>query len=156
MHNITIRRAEQSDIPELSRLWLEKMTLYRQFDRRFALANEGRAAWESRLLEWLVDPSCAVLVHPLDDSLLGYIVGWVQDAPPGIVPTRFGAVTDMALDSHRYQGGAGRALVNALRDWMFERGIKQLIVYVPYRSTVEQAFWRSMGATEWMDVMWLK
>ncbi len=155
MHDITIRRAEQTDIPELSRLWLEKTTLQQQFDRRFLLAVEGRAAWERRLREWLADPACAVLVGAAGETLSGYIIGWVQDAPPGLVPARIGAVTDLALDAHRYQGGAGRALVKALRAWLSEQGIEHLVVYAPFRGAVEQAFWRSMGATEWVDVMWL-
>lgn len=156
MGDLTIRRAETNDIPELSRLWYEKRTVQQQFDRRLTLAADGRTAWEHAAASWLTDAGCAIFVGSYDAGLLGYVIGWVQPNPPGLLPEKIGVITDMALDSHQYQGGLGRSLVKAARGWFAGQGVENVIVNVPYRHAVEQAFWRSLGAREWVDVMWLK
>lgn len=156
MGEVTIRRAEKTDIPELSRFWYEKRTVQQQFDRRLTLAAEGRAAWEQSVALWLRDDACAIFVGLDDRGVLGYSIGWIQSTPPGLLPEKIGVLTDMALDAHEYQGGLGRLLVMAVRGWFAERKIENVIVYVPHRYAVEQAFWRSLGALEWVDVMWLK
>lgn len=156
MRDITIRRAAAADLPELSRLWYEKRTVQQQFDRRLTLAADGRATWERSSLSWLEDPRCAIFVGVGDSGLFGFVVGWIQPNPPGLVPEVIGTITDIALDAHAYRGGLGRALVNALRDWFAEQRVADVVAYVPYRQAVEQAFWRSLGAVEWMDILWLK
>jgi hypothetical protein len=156
MGEVTIRRAIETDIPELSRLWYEKRTMQQQFDRRLTLAADGRAAWERSAMSWLADVSCAIFVGLGDGGLLGYVIGRVQLNPPGLLPEKIGVITDTALDAHQYQGGLGRSLVKAMRGWFAEQQIENVIVHVPHRHAVEQAFWRSLGALEWVDVMWLK
>lgn len=156
MDDVNIRRAVETDISELSRLWYEKTTVQQQFDRRLSLAPDGRVMWERSVASWLTDNSCAIFVGAGDAALLGYIIGWIQLNPPGLLPEKIGVITDMALDAHQYQGGLGRALVNAIRGWFVDQSSENVIVYVPHRHAVEQAFWRSIGALEWVDVMWLK
>lgn len=156
MLDLIIRPATEDDLPELARLWHEKTTLQQQFDRRLALAADSRAAWQARMAGWLREGGCGVFVAVNEGGLLGYIIGWEQDTAPGLAPEKLGAVTDIALDAHRYQGGAGRALVAALRAWFAARGVEQMVAYAHHASAVEQAFWRSLGATEWIDTLWLK
>jgi hypothetical protein len=88
--------------------------------------------------------------------LLGYVMGWILSNPPGLLPEKIGVISDMTLDAHQYQGGLGRSLVKAAREWFAEQQIENVIVHVSHRHAVEQAFWRSLGALEWVDVMWLK
>ncbi|MBI5669177.1 MAG: GNAT family N-acetyltransferase [Chloroflexi bacterium] len=151
-----IRRAAAADLSELSRLWHEKRTVQQQFDRRLTLAPDGRRLWQRSAAAWLDDQRCAMMVGAGAGGLLGYAIGWVQPNPPGLLPESIGAITDIALDAHAYQGGLGRALVQALREWFRQQHITDVVAYVPYRQAVEQAFWRSLGAVEWIDILWLK
>jgi hypothetical protein len=50
----------------------------------------------------------------------------------------------------------GRALVTAQRDWFTGKGASKAAIWTPHYDAVSQAFWRSLGATEWVDVLWIK
>ena len=105
--------------------------------------------------EWLGDARCGFFSAENEGGLVGYIAGWLLPMP-GVTPGQIGLVTEIALDAHGYHGGAGRELVGALRRWFEGKGAGQMAVASPHYDAVAQAFWRSLGAVEWMDVLWIK
>lgn len=150
---LTIRAARATDIPALSRLWHEKMVLHA--DHRTAPAPDAAQVWASAAEAWLDDTRCGFFAAVRDETPVGYIVGQIQPMP-GVAPGQVGLITDLALDAHGYHGGAGRALVAALREWFAGRGVSHTAVWTPHYDAVSQAFWRSLGAAEWMDILWIK
>lgn len=156
MQSVRVRAATTSDLPDLSRLWHEKMVIYQQLDRRVVLAPDAGARWSAAAADWLSDANCSFLLAVLDDEIVGYIIGWLQPASPGLLPENIGVVTDLAVDAHRPRGGVGGVLFAALREWFIQQGVDQIITHVPARAAVEQAFWRAQTAVDWVDVMWLK
>lgn len=154
--NLSVRAATSSDIPRLTELWQEKMTLQQQYDQRLRLMPDAGVQWSAALGEWLIEAACAVFVIERDAHILGYVIGRIEPTTPGLLPERIGVVSDIAFDAHSTQGGLGRALLQPLREWFAAQGVEQIVAQVPRRSAVEQAFWRALGATEWMNVMWLK
>lgn len=156
MQNVTIRLATLTDIPSMAKLWHEKQVLFQQSDQRLLLDSDAVTHWSRAAAEWVQDERSAVYVGIADNDVLGYVVCQLQEAPPGLAPERLGAVTEMTMDLHSTRGGLARALLAAARQWFSRQGTAQIIIYVPRRQPVEQAFWRALGATEWIDVMWMK
>ncbi len=156
MQNITIRPAAPDDIPILAELWYEKKVIESQSDRRFRFQSQDIKSWSTALEGWLADSRCCVLVAQGEVEIYGYIIGWTQSNPPGIVPQRVGAVTELVVGAHSYQSGLGRTMLQPLREWFSQQGIKQIIAYVHHRQPIEQAFWRALGAKEWIDLMWME
>lgn len=156
MQAVTVRPAQSSDIPEMARLWYDKTVLQQQFDRRFTLPPDGQARWMAGAAYWLRDADCSIFVADHEEVLIGYIVAWIQVGPPGMSPERIGVVTDLAIHAHGQHGGAGRLLLQPVREWLMAQGISHIIAHVPSRQAVEQAFWRALGATEWLDSLWMK
>ena len=156
MQNVIIRLATTADLPAMVALWHEKTVVQQQSDARFHLLPDGDQRWSAAAANWLSDPCCRILVGERTDGIVGYIVGWIQDAPPGLSPEKVGVVTDIAVGLHSYQSGLGRMLLDALRVWLAEQEIMALMANVPRRQPVEQAFWRALGATELTEVLWMK
>lgn len=156
MGAVTIRKVEPDDLPGVAALWHERMTLQQQSDRRFSLAADAPARWQAAAAGWLADPHCLLVAAERGGLLVGYAVGWLRDAPPGLLPERIGVVSEMHVGVHSYQSGLGQALLNELRAWFAQQGAGALTAQVPRRQPVEQAFWRALGAAEWIDVMWVK
>jgi GNAT superfamily N-acetyltransferase len=149
-----VRRATNADVPRLAHLWHEKAILLHQVDARFDASSGARTDWTNRAMEWLQDARCAIFVSENGAQLIGYAVAWRQ---PGLIGAKeVGLITDFALDTHTYEGGAGRRLFKALRNWFGAQGIKRIVVCVPRRYPVEQAFWRSIGAADFIDMLWIK
>ncbi len=149
----SIRAATAIDLPALAHLWHEKMVL--QADHRTVPAPNARDVWAASAQTWLDDARCGMFVAEREGDLVGYIVGWLQPMP-GVAPEQIGLITDLALDAHGYYGGVGRALVTALREWFAAQGASRAAVWTGHYDAVAQAFWRSLGATEWVDVLWMK
>ncbi len=150
---LTIRAANAADLPALAQLWHEKLIL--QADQHTLPAPDAREQWVEAARVWLDDPRCGIFAAERDGSLIGCVVGWVQPMI-GVTPGQIGLITQIALDAHRYQGGVGRALVEALREWFAAQGAVGTAVCTAHFDAVTQAFWRSLGAAEWMDVLWIK
>lgn len=155
MNTPTVRPAQPADLPALARMWYEKVALQQQADRWLRFAPDAETRWQAAAAAWLTDDTLALLVADAPDGLAGYALVRLQPGTPGLLPETLGVLSDMALDTHHYRGGVGRLLVNAAQAWLAARGVHQLTVSVSRRSAVEQAFWRSLGAQEWMDGLWM-
>jgi GNAT superfamily N-acetyltransferase len=152
---VIVRAATDSDLPKLSRLWHEKMIL-QQPNTRFKLAPDAATRWIEAVSPWLHDERCEIIAADSDGALVGYIIGWIQDAPPGLLPEKVGVVTDVMIDAHFARGGIGTMLLDTLRQWFANHDIVDLMAYVPSRFPVEHAFWQAQGAADWMNIVWLK
>jgi GNAT superfamily N-acetyltransferase len=153
---ITVRPTAEADLPRLADIWYEKWVLLSQADQRVRLASDAKERWKAAAASWLAEADVHMVSALTDEMPIGYAVGRIADAPPGLITDKMGAVMDIALDGHRSYPGAARMLVSALRAWFSARGIEQIIAWTARRHPVEQAFWRSLGAVEWMDGLWLR
>jgi hypothetical protein len=163
------RPARPFDLPKLADMWYERSLLAASASQ-LVLPADARTRWiaaRSSLTrdahpatEWLGvlvqrDPGCAA-----DDEARGTLAGYVhvriETTPAGWLPERYGLIDDLGVDLHQYHGGAARLLVQAARAWLHERAITLLCADVPHTSATEQAFWRSLTRSEWMDRLWLK
>jgi ribosomal protein S18 acetylase RimI-like enzyme len=156
MQVLITRVATLTDLPELTRLWHEKMVLQQQFNRRFRLMPNAQTIWAQAVSEWLSNSNCRIETARHNDTLVGYAIGWIRPAPPGVIPTHLGYVEEVVVDPHSRQGGVGRELLDGLKEWFVEHDIQNVVACVPHLGAVEQAFWRAQGAVEWVDLMWIK
>lgn len=156
MPPIVIRRAQHSDLPDLSNIWHSKISFQQQIDRRLTLAENAQQKWIEHLGRMLNEERSRVWVVELQSSVVGYLIAMLHDLPPGLYPESIGYIPDMALDIHNPHPRLGQLLLEAARAWFAEYQVQNIVASVPHRQVVEQAFWRAQGATEWMDLMWLK
>jgi hypothetical protein len=156
MNQPTIRPVQHDDLPPLSALWYEKAALLTAQDVRLRLHPDARDEWQRAASAWVTAADRVFLTAVQEAQPLGYILGRIQTASPGYIPALLGSIEDLTLDVHRFEGGTARALVEAVRNWFGERSIEQMIVTMPRRSAIEQAFWRAYGATQWMESLWIR
>ncbi|MDX2136506.1 MAG: hypothetical protein SF123_00300 [Chloroflexota bacterium] len=156
MNQPTIRPVQQDDLPQLSALWYEKAALLAAQDTRLRLHPDARGEWQQVASTWVTASERVFLAAFQDGTAIGYLVGAVQPAPPGYLPALLGSIEDLTLDVHRFEGGSARALVAAARSAFHAQGVEQIVVRVPRRSAIEQAFWRAYGAAQWMESLWIR
>jgi GNAT superfamily N-acetyltransferase len=124
-------------------------------ERHVQPAADARAAWVASTDARLSDPQYALFAADSDGALVGYVAGSIYPLP-GMSPAQIGLIGEIVLDAHGYHGGVGRALVEALRAWFKSQGVERVAVWTPRNDAVGQAFWRSLGAGEWVEILWLK
>jgi GNAT superfamily N-acetyltransferase len=158
-----VRRGAADDLPALSGIWLEAAEAFVKADPRYALAEGAAAAWAEAMNGLMARPDAAIFVaahtNPSDPAqhnrAIGYIVGTVEANMPGLMPARYGLVSDLAVDFHAKSGRIGREMYYALQDWFRAQRVTHIEARVPFRHPVAQAFWRAMGATKVSERMWL-
>jgi GNAT superfamily N-acetyltransferase len=156
MQTLLVRAATAHDLPRLASLWYENTVLQQQADRRLKMAPDGEARWTLAATAWLADPQARIVVADRGDGVIGYAVGRVEAGPSGLLPEQRGVILELAIDAHGYHAGVGRELIGALRQWFKGQGAEEFIVHVTRRHAVEQAFWRALGAKEWIDCLSMK
>jgi len=151
-----VRRAVKGDIVEMLRLWREMMDFHAAADPRFRPKSSpgGERAWESFVHEhaW-TDEGWCVFVAEMDGRAIGYSVGVLREPYPVFEPGRFGEVMDMVVSRDARRLGVGQALFTALKAWFRERGADHVELQVAHRNATSQAFWRSVGCTDYMDTL---
>jgi len=150
----SVREATLQDVFSILPLWREMMRLHAELDPRFQPHPQGEGAWVAVLVEWIAGDESAVYVAHADEKLIGYTVGVDRETTPVLLPPRHGYIFDMFVSEAWRRRGVGLALFSALRDWFRGRGLTTFRLNVSHLNPVSQAFWRSLGCQDFMDVLW--
>ena len=152
---VRVRLAGPQDEDAIVALWHEHMLWHQQCDPRLALAPDAPAHWRETLRLWLENRDMRVLVaEGPAGQIVGFAIGMVRDNASVMRPARFGYINELAVTEAWRRRGIGRRLVQALFDWFTQQGINTYRLTAAHRNPVAQAFWRSLGADDLLDVLW--
>lgn len=107
---LNIRAATLNDLPELAQFWQEKIVL--QADSRYTTSTDR---WVVSASAWLTKIALRHVDRRKRRSLCRLCSGLPTQPMPGLAGNAVGLITELAIDAHSYQGGVGRALVDAAR-----------------------------------------
>ncbi|MCB9437219.1 MAG: GNAT family N-acetyltransferase [Anaerolineales bacterium] len=149
-----VRPATFADVDPLTILWQANMEERASYDRRFQLAESAVEEWRAAFHNWLQQDNVQVLVAEKEGQLIGYVIGWVLERPLFHLQQRYGFISDLGVDGHAHQGGVGKALFNGIKPWFSQQEVGVIEIQVMHQHPIAQAFWRSRGATEYLDHFW--
>jgi len=150
-----VRKAIPQDANELQRLWQERKDVYLKQAVSAQFPIKSAEEWQAVMLNWLTREDAQVLVADRDGQLIGYMVGWIRENLPLLHPERYGLVSEMSVDGHCKQGGVGTAMLDGMKQWFKSHQLEYVQVLVPRVQPSEQAFWRSVGARQYVDYLWV-
>ena len=149
----SLRRARPADVPRLTELWIEIATHHTSLDALFSLRPGAEPEIRRLFTALFDDPDAAVFVWEAPDDLLGFCAVRIDRAPPILQETQRAEITDLGVTAAARRGGIGRELAAAAFAWAKDRGIERLEVRVAARNREGQAFWRSLGFDDLMDIL---
>jgi len=149
---MNIRQATINDLPGLADLWQERMVIIGQIDPRFAQNIVDLETWIAQEKERIQANNWQIIAAKKDDTVIGYIAGYIQTSlvGNGEETNQCGIIEEIVLDAHTYHSGLGRGLYTAIMTWFDAQDIQQILIKSPRYYAVEQAFWRALGAKEWL------
>lgn len=153
MTSLEVRPAVVVDVEKLTLIWQEHMHDLAKLDRRFRITEDAPVHYRNDLQAWLGREDARVLVAERDGRLIGFVVGWRVKRPPVQTPEMIGLISDLCVDGHARQGGVGSALLDGLRGWFKDHQIEVVEAHVPQSHPIAQAFWRALGATDYLHVV---
>lgn len=144
--NFDIQSACLHDLPSMLALWRERMLIIRQSIPHLHRYIQAETGYLTQLQRWVSDEQVVVLCAKKRAALIGYIVGVWRD--------NFPVVMDMVLDAHAYHRGLAKNLFSISRVQLGVTSDCPMIIRVARYYAVEQAFWRGLGAIEWVNHTW--
>jgi ribosomal protein S18 acetylase RimI-like enzyme len=148
-----IRRASIRDLDQLTALWRAINAHHSHLDPLFTDRSEAGAEARELLRAQLADADMAFFVSERAGELVGFCAARIDRAPPILVEVERAQITDLFVAPGMRRKGLARALVAAALAWVRARRIERVEVRVARGNHEGQAFWRSLGFTDLMDVL---
>lgn len=144
---MNIRLAAENDIAAIGQMWEKLAQFHNMLDSALPpAARGGGKVYARRLSSRLADSHTRLLVAEVDGALVGYALAVIIDVIPDMfVQENSGFLADIYVEDAFRQQGVGRALVETVRLWFLENGIRTFEWYVAEHNTVGKRFWESVG-----------
>lgn len=147
MRNVTIRRANASDIPGIQRL-------YRQLDKHHAdllpdvfQPLDGDARADEVLRKWIERDDADCLLAEVDGRVVGFLNAQKSNHPsfPMFRPHAFAMIENAVVDKKHRGRGIGRTLFDAAMAWAKEHGLRYVQTTVWYDNAAAREFYVAQG-----------
>jgi GNAT superfamily N-acetyltransferase len=148
-----IRRANARDLDQLTALWRAINAHHSHLDPLFTERSEAGAEARELLRAQLADDDMAFFVSERAGELVGFCAVRIDRAPPILVEVERAQITDLFVVDSLRRKGLARALVACALEWVRARRVERVEVRVARGNHEGQAFWRSLGFSDLMDVL---
>lgn len=150
-----VRAARMKEIDRVAALWSLITEHHADLDPLFRMRRGPVAEGELReLLRALHrDPDAEILVYDLDETPIGLCIVRIDRAPPILEETERAEITDLGVRPSMRRRGIGRRLVEEATAWVRDRGVARIEIQVATGNREGQAFWRSIGYADLLDVL---
>ncbi|MCP4038233.1 MAG: GNAT family N-acetyltransferase [bacterium] len=151
-----VRPAQTRDLDRVAALWTAITDHHRNFDPLFTMRPDADASVRDLLAAMHRDPETLILVYDEAGDLPAMLIVRVDQSPPILHETQRAEITDVGVrESERRRGIAG-VLVDVGLEWVRISGVERVEVSVAKGNVEGQAFWRSRGFGDLMDVLHLR
>ncbi len=148
-----VREAETRDLDRIAALWTAITAHHEQLDPLFTMRRDAGDELRQLLAALHRDRDAAIFVYDEQGNLPGMCIVRVDRSPPILEEVERAEITDLGVRQDRRRAGIGRELVDAALGWIRDCGVERVEVQVAHGNQEGQAFWRSLGFGQLMDVL---
>jgi ribosomal protein S18 acetylase RimI-like enzyme len=152
-----VRAARVADLPRVSVLAAQLVRQHHALDaQRFFLAEPVEQGYERFLRGELRRRDALVLVAEEDDHLLGYAYATLEPRDWNDLLDACGKLNDIFVDPATRRRGVGRALLEAVRVELLQRGAPRMVLMSAWRNPEAHVFFEAAGFRRTMLEMTLE
>jgi ribosomal protein S18 acetylase RimI-like enzyme len=148
-----VRRARARDLDRVAALWSAITRHHAHLDPFFRMREGADSELRELLSALMRDPDAEIFVYDEDGDLPGMCIVRIDRAPPILEEIERAEITDLGVREDLRRRGIGRRLVAEAMRWVRESGVLRVEVQVATGNAEGQAFWRSQGFGDFMDVL---
>ena len=146
--SIVVRRARAPDEGEAVQLWAGLQAEHRAMDARHRPSASAEDRWRNDYRVWIGSDADRVFVAEDGGSLVGLVTAHSYWPSPMYEQEMEVYVTEIVVAPEARSGGVGARLVEAVRAWARELGVRQIRVGVLSRNVRGRSFWTRQGADD--------
>lgn len=152
--DLVVRKAREDDLPAIATLWYEMMNYHLARDRRFAITHDASTIFMGWIRGLMKDPEEAyIAVAEQKGSIIGYILGQIEQMPPVYSVQRVGVIRDLCVVQGARHHGAGTQMFQHSVGWFKNRGAGAIWVRIPTENKAAHQFWETQGMTPFTTVL---
>src|SRR3954471_5698592 len=152
-----IRPAGAEDLPAVSRLAAELVRMHHRLDPpRFMLIEPIEDGYQWFFSRELARRKARILVAEEDGRILGYAYATLEPRNWNDLLDACGKLNDLFVDPADRRHGVGRALLDAVRVTLHDRGAPRVVLMSAWRNPDAHAFFESVGFRRTMLEMTLE
>jgi len=155
MSEIHVRAVKMADERAILALVHEEMEAHARMDARFRLRADAGARYVVYLRERLRDIDSSVFVAEVEARVVGLAIGTVRKQNVFFEERRYGYISDLMVERAARRRGIGRALYDRTVLWFRGLGIGVVRLHIAVKSDEARAFWKSVGAGEFLVESWI-
>ncbi len=148
-----VREAESRDLDRIAALWTAITAHHEGIDPLFRMRRHAGDELRRLLVALQRDPDAAIFVYDSAGDLPGMCIVRIDRSPPILEEVERAEITDLGVREDRRRSGIGRLLVEAALAWVAACGVERVEAQVATGNAEGQAFWRSQGFGDLMDVL---
>jgi GNAT superfamily N-acetyltransferase len=147
-----VRAADERVILELAR---QEMAAQEAMDPRFRLRPDAMDRYAVYLRDRVLDMDSSVFVAELDGDVCGVVIGSIRRQETLFRLRRYGYVSDLMVARSARRRGVGQRLYDRVALWLRGLGVDVLRLHVAAHSEDARAFWKSLGASDFLTEAWI-
>jgi len=148
-----VRPARVQDIDRVAALWSGITRHHEPLDPLFRMRDDADSELRELLHALRRDADAEIFVWDEAGDLPGMCIVRIDRAPPILEEVERAEITDLGVrEDHRRRGIGGALVARAMR-WVEESGVRRVEVQVAHGNPEGQAFWRTQGFGDLMDVL---
>ncbi len=149
----TVRRAGHRDLDRVAALWTAITAFHEPLDPTFRMRKDAGGELADLLRGIGRDSDAAILVYEEGSHIEGLCIVRIDRSPPIMLESERGEITDLGVREGARRRGIGARLVAEALAWVRDSGVQRVEVQVATANPTAQAFWRSQGFGDFMDVL---
>ena len=153
---VTIRNANEKDLPSVIKIWKEFIDFHKEKDRLLTRRADGHEYFAKFFRENIEKETALVLVAETEGKVVGYCQNLIEVFPPVLVTEKYGNVMDMAVTEKYRSQGIGEKFFNEAKKWFKEKGIERLEVRVLVANEIATSFWRKIGFKPYLETVYME
>jgi ribosomal protein S18 acetylase RimI-like enzyme len=151
---LKVRKAACADTKVIVALWKEMVRLHSRFDRRLEMKRGAEKQFARWIKENLGKKDSLVLVAEDEGKVVGFCLAIMAKNPPVKSEREYGLISDLAVTQRSRRRGIGTLLVEKALAWFANNGSWHVQLSAAHYNPLAQDFWRKLGFTDFMDVLW--
>lgn len=149
---IDIKELGEEEIKELACLHKSFIESHYPFDHSYyELAENASEVFSDYVKKNMVEKSDKVIFVAVDTEtkmIAGFVSGWIESKPPIFHRREYGLLSNIFVKDGYRSKGTGRVLIDALKRWCGEKGLKRIELSVDARNSAAVRAFEKCGFTE--------
>ncbi len=151
-----IRPYQKSDSPAVKSIFKEFVKYHVKCDPCFKKLNNHDRLFINYIDKTLKSGTSVMYVAELNDEIVGYCLGVIQNKPPIYTSPRYGYIDNIAVLEKYQNNGIGELLFTRTKAWFKKHKIRRIELFVAVKNNKSTSFWKKMGLTKYIEQLYIE